>query len=61
MAFSKGQNIEIKRSVVSGVITSCRGGDSMKIVFSRDGTILYHDFCYGTKTYSGDKILQDYA
>ena len=33
MAFSKGQNIEMKRSVVA---RSCRGGDSVKVIFSRE-------------------------
>ena len=31
-AFSKGHNIEMKRSVVA---RSCRGGDSVKVIFYR--------------------------
>ena len=32
-AFSKGQNIEMKRSVV---VSSCRGGGSVKVVCSKE-------------------------
>lgn len=58
-AFSKGQNIEMKRSVVARSYHELQGWRQCESgLLQRDGTILYHDFSGGAKTYTWDKISE---
>ena len=58
-AFSKGQNIEIKSSVVARGYHELPGWRQYECGFLQgNGTILYHDFSGGTKTYTSDKISE---
>ena len=58
-AFSKGQNIEMKRSVVARGHHELLGWRQCESGFLQgDGTILHHDFSDGTKTCTSDKISE---
>ena len=58
-AFSKGQNIEMKRSVAARSYHELQGWRQCESgLLQRDGTILHHDFSDGTKTYICDKISE---
>ena len=57
-AFSKGQNIEMKRSVVARSYEFQGWRQCERGLLQRDGKILHHDFSGGTKTYTSDKISE---
>ena len=58
-AFSKEQNIEMKRSVVARSYHELQGWRQCESGFlQRDGTILHHDFSNGTKTCTSDKTSE---